>query len=1098
MYESSSRSAAPLNTSSASRARAPHTIRTNRGILWSTSNTVNSLMHALFGNKRNLGYKYLAWNCGRGFLSEWKIDDLKMTIQRHKPLVIGVSEVDLIHFNDNNDDLAVNNLSTEQVYEKFYIEDYNIHLPKSWDILGYARILVYVRNDLQTTLLHPQDHCYNHIQNITLEIGFGRSRKHYFNFYYREWTSSRNGRKDKQSQLEDLNLLLDVWRNCTADERDFVALGDMNLCAKRWTHTNYEHKDLADSVWDFMNEENCTQTVSDYTRVQNVGGNIQRSCLDHATVNCVEKVSPPLIIAVGKSDHLGVLLNKASKEVRKFARTTRKRIYKQFSKTEFIKDLQEAKNSGKFAEMFTAETPDEAFAVFEEAFREVLNFHAPLKVVQNRNHYVPYLDPDTKSAMKERDKLKESAARTGNKDDFNKYKLRRNEVTMMQKTAQVEYYKKKIEDEGSSKSVWRTSFEILGNNKTSFPPQILHRGKLLSKPIEIATEVNEFFIDKIRKLKNEFETLDNTEPLTELKAYLSKKHVPEEGFHLKELTIDQTRKLLKSIKGKKSLGLDWICGYSLKLASNVLIEELRALINLSIRKGIFVEKWKCARVLPAWKNKGTRFELKYYRPLSNLSEVSKLAEKAVHDQLYSYLESNALIHQNHHGFLKNCSTATALQHLYDVWLQHLDKGKLSAAIFLDLSAGFDVIDLRLLLLKMKEYNFSENTISWFSSYLLNRSQCVQVESSLSPVLQVPWGVPQGSILGPLMFLFFINELPEVVKNLQDDEIGETDAEEEVEVTDDVIVYADDNTPITADREPLTLQEKAQTLVDSVTDWFARNKMICSSEKTKLLIVGTLANRNNRLTHQNISLKIRVCGEEKDESTSEKLLGVIVNNTATFRNHFYGDGENVGLIKQLSMRVNMLKRLRRFLSPVRLKLVMEGLFSSKLIYGITVWGRVWGIPGSLDEEARASRTMTKEDLRKLQVLQNKCMRLVTSSEYRTPTEHLLRATGSLSVHQRTAQLTLAQVHSISRSKKPTYHHSRLFGHYSGQTNQPDTRSARQGINRIEFRLSLARASFFYQASRLWSALPDEIRNIENKAMFKKKSKAWVKTNIVIKP
>ena len=154
--------------------------------------------------------------------------------------------------------------------------------------------------------------------------------------------------------------------------------------------------------------------------------------------------------------------------------------------------------------------------------------------------------------------------------------------------------------------------------------------------------------------------------------------------------------------------------------------------------------------------------------------------------------------------------------------------------------------------------------------------------------------------------------------------------------------------------------------------------------------------------------------------------------------------------------------------------MEGLFSSKLIYGITVWG----IPGSLDEEARASRTMTKEDLRKLQVLQNKCMRLVTSSEYRTPTEHLLRATGSLSVHQRTAQLTLAQVHTISRFKKPTYHYNRLFGH-AGPTNQPDTRLARQGINRIEFRLSLARASFFYQASRLWSALPDEIRNTENK-------------------
>ena len=202
---------------------------------------------------------------------------------------------------------------------------------------------------------------------------------------------------------------------------------------------------------------------------------------------------------------------------------------------------------------------------------------------------------------------------------------------------------------------------------------------------------------------------------------------------------------------------------------------------------------------------------------------------------------------------------------------------------------------------------------------------------------------------------------------------------------------------------------------------------------------------------------------------------------------------------------MLKRLRRFLSPSKLRLVMEGVFSSKLIYGMTVWGRVWGIPGSLDEETRTSRTMTKEDLRKLQVLQNKCMRLVTNSEYRTPTEHLLLATGSLSVHQRIAQLSLAQIYTISCTKKPTYHYNRLFGNYSGPTmtvptptTQPDTRSARQGINRIEFRLSQARASFFYQASRLWSALPEEIRTVENKAKFKRKSKAWVKSKILIKP
>ena len=154
-----------------------------RGIAWSAANSVNKLAHALIGNKRNMGYKYLGWNCGRGFLKEQKIDDVKMTIGRHKPHVVGVSEVDFFRYDHNNDDSATNNFSTEQLLEKLQIRDYNIHLPQSWYSLGFARIIVYVRDDLQATALHPQDPSFNHIQNLTLEIGFGNSKKHYFNFY---------------------------------------------------------------------------------------------------------------------------------------------------------------------------------------------------------------------------------------------------------------------------------------------------------------------------------------------------------------------------------------------------------------------------------------------------------------------------------------------------------------------------------------------------------------------------------------------------------------------------------------------------------------------------------------------------------------------------------------------------------------------------------------------------------------------------------------------------------------------------------------------------------------------------------------------------
>ena len=708
-------------------------------------------------------------------------------------------------------------------------------------------------------------------------------------------------------------------------------------------------------------------------------------------------------------------------------------------------------------------------------------------VIQNRTDYAPYLSPELKVNMQERDNLKETAAKTGDNEDYNKYKDKRNEVGMNLKTAEKEYFDKKFSDENnSSGNLWKTAYSALGSFRTSFPSQILHAGRLISNPQAMATEVNKFFVNKIAQLKTENPHDERLDSLVELKNFISKKEIPKEGFELREINEEEMDVLIKNLKGKKSLGLDWICGYSLKLAAYTLKEELQILINLSIKKKEFVTKWKYTKVLPGWKNKGTRFELKFYRPISNLSEVSKLVEKAVYCQMYEYLLINQLIHPNHHGFLQNCSTATALQQILDGWLQHLDNQKLVAGLFLDLSAGFDIINHRILLKKMKQYNFTDSTMEWFSSYLLDRYQCVQVESSFSPFLKVPWGVPQGSILGPLLFLFYINELPDIVYN------DNTDNEDEL------VVYADDNTPFTADKDPVVLQSKIQVEANTVTDWFSRNDMIVSGDKTKLIVVGTKAARKNKLVDKDITLSCHVAGEATVETTSEKLLGVIVNNTATWHHHIHGDHEHQGLLKQLSSRVGMLKKLRRVMNPRKLKTIMEGLFTSKLIYCMTVWGRVWNIPGSMDEETRVSSSLTKDDLRRLQVLQNKCLRLISNSKYDTPTNILFQKTNLLSVHQLTAHLMLSQVYNIYQTKLPYYHYNRLFHHH---LHPPSIGTRSLEVNdpsRVDFNLSLARTNFFYQASRLWAAIPDSIKGARNKNSFKQQSKTWVKTNIAIKP
>ena len=199
-------------------------------------------------------------------------------------------------------------------------------------------------------------------------------------------------------------------------------MGDMNLCAKLMEEPGYQHNKLASKVKDFLLEENCSQIVDDYTRIRSVNGSIQRSCLDHVTVNCVNKISSPRIIGMGKSDHLGVMVTKSSKEIRANPRSVKKRIYKNFDKDAFKADILKAKSEGSFDAIFEAEDETAAWDIFESIYTSILSKHAPLKVLHNRNNYVPYIDKELKNLMKDRDNLKEEAAKSGDEAAFERYK----------------------------------------------------------------------------------------------------------------------------------------------------------------------------------------------------------------------------------------------------------------------------------------------------------------------------------------------------------------------------------------------------------------------------------------------------------------------------------------------------------------------------------------------------------------------------------------------------------------------------------------------------------------------------------------------------
>ena len=271
------------------------------------------------------------------------------------------------------------------------------------------------------------------------------------------------------------------------------------------------------------------------------------------------------------------------------------------------------------------------------------------------------------------------------------------------------------------------------------------------------------------------------------------------------------------------------------------------------------------------------------------------------------------------------------------------------------------MDHKILLDKLKLYGFSDKTIAWFKSYLENRKQVVVVESKTSDPKDVgEQGVPQGSILGPILFLIFYNDFPDV---REEDEEDEETGRENIGAS---ILYADDDTDNVSDSNPDELQRKIQLEANKSTSWVRDNKLVFSGSKTKLLIIGPKELRMSKLLSQNKVLKIDVAGHEVTESTSERLLGVIINNTMTWEHHLYGNEENKGLLSKLSQRSGIIRKLSFIMPKDKLSIFAEGLFFSLLNYCIEVYGNVWGVQ-TYDEHLRQSTAFRKEDNMKLQVL-----------------------------------------------------------------------------------------------------------------------------------
>ena len=504
-----------------------------------------------------------------------------------------------------------------------------------------------------------------------------------------------------------------------------------------------------------------------------------------------------------------------------------------------------------------------------------------------------------------------------------------------------------------------------------------------------------------------------------------------------------------------------------------IVPAVTHIVNISIQTSIFPDMWKFTKIVPLYK-KDDPLNAKNYRPVALIPVLSKVLERVIFLQMIQYMESNNMFHPSHHGYRSGHNTCTALIEMYDSWVEALERGELSGVMFVDLSAAFDCVDHSLLLEKMKLLGFSSACISWCDSYLVGRKQCVYIEGALSEFLGIDVGVPQGSILGPLFYIIYTNDLPEVIHNL-DCEFSKLKMNKFNTMCPHcggLVAFADDSTVTVTDYNTNGLTEKLTEKYMAVSRYFTANKLKVNDEKTHLVIMSSKKKREV----SDIQASIRTPSAVINPSLSERLLGVDIHAEMKWQEYVLYSEKS--LMKSLYKRLNALKRIKKVASFKTRLMLANGLFCSKLLYCLPLFGGT-----------------EQYVLNSLQVAQNEAARTVTKLGRFTPVSKLLLQTGWLSVKQLIFLHSVLLVVKIRNSMKPEYLAEKLRMDY-----KYDTRISRQNYIRWgpDFRATktLTLNSWRWYGTSNFNRIPPAIRNIDDPKMFKIKLLPWIRENIEI--